>query len=61
MKPACITLNRGEYKGRIFSHVRESRPLNGTRYWWVLDDGNYFRSLDALTKHVDTTSKGARK
>ena len=46
------TLNTGSFKGRCYRHVRVSKPHAKSQVWWVLDDGNYFRSLDALVGFV---------
>ena len=46
------TLNAGSYKGRCYRHVRVTKPHTKAEVWWVLDDGNYFKSLDALIRFV---------
>jgi hypothetical protein len=53
---AIATLNTGLFKGRCYRHVRISKPHTKSEVWWVLDDGNYFRSLDSLIRHVTATS-----
>jgi len=47
------TLNTGSYKGRCYRHVRVNKPHAKSVVWWILDDGNYFKSLAALIKHID--------
>ena len=50
---ACeTTLNAGSFQGRCYRHVRVSKPHTKSQVWWVLDDGNHFRSLDALVGFV---------
>jgi hypothetical protein len=46
------TLNTGSFKGRSYRHVRVTKPHTKAEVWWVLDDGNHFRSLDALVRFV---------
>jgi hypothetical protein len=46
------TLNAGSFKGRCYRHVRITKPHTQAEVWWVLDDGNYFKSLDALVRFV---------
>ena len=46
------TLNTGSYKGRHYRHVRVTKPHAKAEVWWVLDDGNHFKSLDALVRFV---------
>jgi hypothetical protein len=43
----------GTYRGRCYRHVRVSKPHIKSEVWWVLDDGNYFKTLSALIKHID--------
>jgi hypothetical protein len=50
------TLNTGSFKGRCYRHVRVTKPHTKSEVWWVLDDGNHFRSLDSLIRHVTATS-----
>jgi hypothetical protein len=52
------TLNTGSFRGRCYRHVRVTKPHTKSQVWWVLDDGNYFKSLDSLIRHV-TASKPA--
>lgn len=50
---ACeTTLNTGSFKGRCYRHVRITKPHTKAEVWWVLDDGNYFKSLDDLVRFV---------
>jgi len=50
---ACeTTLNTGSFQGRCYRHVRVSTPHAKSQVWWVLDDGNRFRSLEALIGFV---------
>ncbi len=46
------TLNTGSFKGRCYRHVRVSKPHTKSKEWFVLDDGNYFKTLDALIDFV---------
>ena len=52
MTAYTTTLNTGTFNGRCYRHVRISKPHTKSQVWWVLDDGNYFRSLDALVGFV---------
>ena len=50
------TLNTGSFNGRCYRHVRVSKPHTKSEVWWVLDDGNYFKTLPALIRHVEASS-----
>jgi len=54
------TLNTGSFKGRCYRHVRVTRPHAKSEEWWVLDDGNYFKSLDLLIRHVTANDAADR-
>jgi len=59
MNAYATTLNTGTFNGRCYRHVRVSKPHTKSQVWWVLDDGNYFRSLDALVGFVSVQQSRA--
>lgn len=63
MKAAArvATMNTGEFRGRFYRQVRISKPHEKVAVWWVLDDGNHFKSLDALVRHVLATAAADRR